>query len=100
MVIRLRLMPEYTPSGWVPLWPSSDDTDNLVPSPLLDELIAWGEVFSENFHPESGWSSKEVMDQWAAEAARLEVELRSALAGTAELDVDLWPLEPGLSSWD
>jgi len=101
MVIRIRLSPEYsTPPGWVPLWPSSDDTDALVPPPLLDELIAWGDEFNENFLYKKGWRSREIMDQWAAQAAHLAQELRSVLAGKAELEVDLWPLEPGLSGWD
>ena len=101
MVIRLRLSPEYsTPLGWVPLWPSSDDTDALVPPSLLGELIAWGEEFNENFRYKKGWRSREAMDRWAAKADHLALELRSVLAGKAELDVDLWPLEPGLSAWD
>jgi hypothetical protein len=91
-VIRLRLMPEYTPDDWVPLWPSSDDTDALVPQRLLDELVAWQEDFSQNFHADKGWKSKEARDRWAAKAADLEAELRTVLAGKAELEVDLWPL--------
>ncbi len=66
-VIRLRLSPDYTPSEWVPLWPSSDCTDALVPSQLLHELIAWQEEFLQNFHPDKGWRSKQAMDHWAAE---------------------------------
>lgn len=43
--IRLRLAPDFTPAEWVPLWPSSDETDALVPSPLLERLVAWQEEF-------------------------------------------------------
>jgi hypothetical protein len=98
-VIRIRLMPDYTGPDWVPLWPSSDDTDALVPQPLLDELIAWQEDFLQNFHPEKGWRTREAMEKWASKAAELEAELRSALAGKAELEVDLWPLPKGEPSW-
>ena len=98
-VIRLRLSPDYTPSEWVPLWPSSDCTDALVSPDLLHELIAWQEVFLQNFHPDKGWRSKEAMDHWAAKAIQLEAELRAELAGKANLEVDLWPLPQGERSW-
>ena len=98
-VIRLRLSPDYVPAGWSPLWPSSDYTDALVSQHLLAELISWQEEFSQNFHWEKGWRSKEAMDHWAAKATQLEVELRAELAGKAELEVDLWPLPRGEDSW-
>lgn len=88
-VIRLRLSPDYTPSEWSPLWPSSDYTDGLVSPDLLHDLIVWQEDFLQNFHPDKGWRSKEAMDHWAARATQLEAELRAELAGKAELEVDL-----------
>jgi hypothetical protein len=71
----------------------------LVPSELLSRLIAWQEEFNKNFHVDSGWRSEEAMNRWAAEGTALVAELQSALAGKAELEVDLWPLSPGESSW-
>ena len=97
--IRLRLSPDYTPPAFVPVWHSSPYTDALVPPKLIDELIAWHEEFNENFDPDRGWRSKEVMDRWAAEGNKLAAELRSALVGKAELEVDLWPLPRGEPSW-
>jgi hypothetical protein len=98
-VIRLRLFPDYVPAGWSPLWPSSDYTDALISRQLLGELISWQEEFSQNFHWEKGWRSKEVMEHWAARANELEAELQAELAGKAELEVDLWPLPQGDPSW-
>jgi hypothetical protein len=91
-VIRLRLTPDYTPSEWTPLWPSSDYTDALVSPELLHDLIAWQELFLQNFQFDKGWRSMEVMDEWATTATQLETRLRAELMGKAELEVDLWPL--------
>jgi hypothetical protein len=88
--IRLRLSPDYSAPS--PLWPSSDDTDALVPSELLERLVAWQKAFDRNFHWEKGWQSEQARDEWAATAIELEAELRAALRGKAELEVDLWPL--------
>jgi hypothetical protein len=85
-------MPEYGVD--VPLFPQSDFTVALVPEELMSKLMRWHEVFEENFHWENGWRSPEVRDRWAADAVPLEAELRLALAGKADLVVDLWPL-PG-----
>ena len=98
-VITLRLSPDYTPPDWVPLWPSSDYTDALVPTELLPRLIAWQDQFIENLDADRGWRSEEVMDQWAAEGCKLAAELETALKGKAELVVDLWPLRRGEPSW-
>jgi hypothetical protein len=87
----VRLTPDYgAPS---PLWPLSDATDALVPESLLARLVAWQQDFDSNFRWDSGWQSNEAKFRWAAEAAVLEADLRVALEGTAELTVDLWPLE-------
>lgn len=81
--------PDYSAPS--PLWPLSDATDALVPPALLVNLIAWQEEFDSNFGWEKGWSSDEAKSKWAEEAVKLEAELREALAGIAELVVDLWP---------
>jgi hypothetical protein len=86
----LRLMPEYNVE--VPLFPQSDYTDALVPKSLLAKLMKWQEDFETDFHYETGWRSLEAKERWAAQASPLETELRSALAGKADLVVDLWPL--------
>ena len=83
----------------MPLWPSSDSTDALVPSELLSRLIIWHEEFLNNFDVDNGWRSEEVMNRWASEANVLIAELQSALVGKAELEVDLWPLPRGEPSW-
>lgn len=88
--IVLRLMPDYGPEG--PLWPSSDDTDALIPEPLLTRLKAWQDELFLNWNDETGWRSPEAKNRWADEARTLEAELRIALDGIAELTVDLWPL--------
>jgi hypothetical protein len=97
--IVLRLFPDYTGPGWLPLWPSSDDTDALVPTDLLQRLIAWHDVFQQNFDYDQGWTSQEIMDGWVETAAELVAELRVALGGKARLEVDLWPLPRGNPSW-
>jgi hypothetical protein len=94
-VIKLRLSPDYTPPDWVPLWPSSDYTEALVPAELLPRLVAWQDQFIENFDVDRGWRSEEVMEQWAAEGYKLAAELESAMRGQAELKVDFWPLRRG-----
>lgn len=84
------LMPEY--SVGVPLWPLGDSTDELVPEGLLVKLMSWQADFVVNFHWETGWRSQAAKERWAAAAVPLEAELREALAGKAEVKVDLWPL--------
>jgi hypothetical protein len=79
-----------------PLWPQSDTTDAMVPEALLVKLIAWQQEFDSNFRWEMGWISDEAKAEWAKEAVELEAELRDALAGMAELVVDLWPLREGV----
>lgn len=84
------LSPDYgAPS---PLWPLSDETDALVPPELLRSLLSWQRDFDANFHHENGWRSDAARERWAAEADRLEVQVRMALVGRAELTVNLWPL--------
>ena len=86
----VRLSPDYgAPS---PLWPLSDAPDALGPEALLARLVAWQQDFDANFRWDSGWQSNEAKARWAAEAAVLVGDLRMALAGKAELVVDLWPL--------
>jgi hypothetical protein len=89
---KVRLSPDYSAPS--PLWPSSDATDALVPRALLARLIAWQRHFDSNFRWNAGWTSEEAKTRWAEEAAVLEVEVRKALEGKAELTVDLWPLKP------
>jgi len=89
----VRLSPDYSAPS--PLWPTSDETDSLVPEALLAKLIAWQEEFDDNFRWDTGWQSNEAKLQWAAEADILEADLRVALAGKADLVVDLWPLQSG-----
>ena len=84
------LMPEY--SVGVPLWPLGDSTDALVPEGLLVKLMSWQADFVANFRWETGWRSQAAKERWAAAAVPLEAELREALAGKAEVKVDLWPL--------
>ena len=50
-----------------------------------------------NFDSESGWTSEQARDDWAAEAVGLESEVRAALAGKAELTVDLSADQAGAS---
>ena len=88
---KVRLSPDYNAPS--PLWPSSDATHALVTESLLARLVAWQEEFDANFRWDSGWQSNKAKFRWAAEAAVLEADLRKALAGKAELTVDLWPLE-------
>jgi hypothetical protein len=89
---KVTFSPDYgAPS---PLWPLSDATDAMVPEALLVKLVAWQEEFDSNFGWEMGWRSDEAKARWAEEAVGLEAELREALAGKAELVVDLWPLRP------
>jgi hypothetical protein len=86
------LAPEYCVD--VPLWPLGDATDNLVPPALLEKLMAWQALFDNNCHHKTGWLSEDAKSRWAEEAVGLEAELRAALAGKAEVVVDLWPLKP------
>jgi hypothetical protein len=86
----IQLSPEY--NAKVPLFPLSDDTNGLVPKPLLGRLMAWQKDFNSSFDWDTGWRSDEAKTKWAAEAIPLEAELRQALEGKADLVVDLWPL--------
>jgi hypothetical protein len=85
--------PDYNAPS--PLWPSSDTTDAMVPEALLVKLIAWQQEFDSEFGWQMGWVSDEAKAKWANEAVELEQDLREALAGKAELVVDLWPLKEG-----
>lgn len=76
----------------MPLWPSSDATDALVPPDLIERLLAWQEDFDTNYHYERGWLSDEARERWATTSLELEADLRDALASKADLVVDLWPL--------
>jgi hypothetical protein len=88
----VKLMPEYGVD--VPLWPRSEETDDLVPPELLQRLIVWQEQFDASFHWESGWADRQTRVDWAAEATALEGLLRDALPPGVTLVVDLWPLSP------
>ena len=87
----LRLSPEY--GGALPLWPQWDHPERLIPRELFVKLMAWQELFDSNFDSETGWRSEDAKTRWAAEAIGMETELRDALAGKAEVVVDLWPLK-------
>ena len=87
---KIKLMPEYRIG--IPLWPRAASTDALIPAELLCRLTAWQADFEDNFVPESGWSSAEAKLRWTQTAQAVERDLREALAGLAELKVDLWPL--------
>lgn len=91
----VRLSPDYSAPS--PLWNESPravmPADAMVPPALLAELVAWQQDFDENFHWEKGWRSVAARDRWASDAHRLEAQVRRALAGKAELIVDLWPLK-------
>jgi hypothetical protein len=90
---KVRLSPDYgAPS---PLWPLSDETEDLVPESLFAKLVEWQADFDSNYRWDSGWQSEEAKARWAAAAVDLEAELREALDGNAALEVDLWPLESG-----
>ena len=52
-------------------------------------------MFDANFRPQTGWESDEVKTAWAEDAKTLEAELRSEMVGIIEVEVDLWPLNPG-----
>lgn len=84
------LSPDYSAPS--PLWPSSDATDALVPSELLERLTRWQRDFDSNYRWDTGWQSEAAKARWAAQAADLEADVRVALSGKAELTVDLWPL--------
>lgn len=87
---KVRLSPDY--SAPYPLWPLSDATAAMVPEAVMAKLVAWQKDFDANFHWETGWRSDEARDRWAAAATELGPEVRAALDGRAELEVDLWPL--------
>ena len=83
------LSPDYSAPS--PLWPLSVGTNDLVPESLLAELIAWQEDFNANFW-DTGWRSEEAKIRWSDASVSLVEQVREALAGKAELIVDLWPL--------
>jgi hypothetical protein len=60
----------------------------------MAKLIAWQRAFDANFRWDIGWRSEEAKARWEEAAVGLEAELREALAGRAELVVNLWPLRP------
>jgi hypothetical protein len=95
--LRLRLAPDYV-MGISGLWPSSDDTDAMVSPELLTRLVAWNDEFNVNFHYERGWRSEEARDRWAEESVDLAAQVRAAVEGKAELQIDLWPLSPEMRS--
>jgi hypothetical protein len=88
----ITLMPEYGVE--VPLWPQEEETDALVSEGLVAKLKSWQELFASNFG-QSGWTSQEVKFEWLEEAVALEAELREEVAGRVEVEVDLWPVNPG-----
>ena len=93
----ITLMPEYGVE--VPLWPQEDETVALMSVALAAKLMAWQDLFATNFG-QSGWRSEEVRDRWAHQAVALEAELRDEVSGRFEVEVDLWPLNPGhLHGW-
>ena len=89
----ITLMPEYTVE--IPLWPQADETDDLVSEDLKTKLKTWQAMFDDHFSWQTAWDSDEVKADWAEDAKILEAELRNELAGIAEVEVDLWPLNPG-----
>ena len=89
----VELSPDY--GAEMPLWPQEDVTDSLVPAELKERLLAWQQVFEANFEPPSGWKSMTIKSQWAETAVQLEADLRAAVDGRVEVEVDLWPLNPG-----
>ena len=89
----ITLMPEYGVE--VPLWPQAEETEDLVSEGLRSKLEAWQATFDPHFSWNSGWDSEEVKAAWASDAANLEAQLRNEMAGIIEVEVDLWPLNPG-----
>ncbi len=85
----LKLMPDYSVD--LPHWGRDVEPLNLPPH-LLDRLAQWQNEFDANFDPSGRWRSNEARDRWSREALRLETELRAALPGNVELEVDFWPL--------
>jgi hypothetical protein len=88
-------MPDYV-MGLSGLWPSSDFTDALVPPELLATLVAWNDEFNINVDLEGHWRSEEARNHWAEITGELVKQVRSALAGRVEFEIDLWPLPPEL----
>ena len=88
----ITLMPEYGVE--VPLWPQDNEIDAFVSEGLMEKLMAWQHLFAANFGP-SGWRSQDVREKWLEQAAALESELRMEVAGHVEVEVDLWPTNPG-----
>lgn len=89
----IELSPDYGVT--IPLWPQEDRTETLIPTDLLERLIAWQQLFNVNFEPGSGWTSMAVKTKWTEEAVQLEADLRAAVDGRFAVEVDLWPLNPG-----
>ncbi len=84
------LSPNYNASS--PLWPESDLTNSMVPASLLTDLIAWQKEFDADYEWETGWCNDEAKSRWASASVGLVDRVREALAGKAELRVNLWPL--------
>jgi hypothetical protein len=61
---------------------------------LLDELGEWQQYFDDNFDPHHGWKTEETKRIWAENAVELEARLRRAVWCKADVEVDLWPLDP------
>ena len=57
------------------------------------QITGFAKKFDSNFHWDNGWRSPKVKADWAHEAEVLIPELQEALAGKADLSVELWPLE-------
>ena len=89
----IELSPDY--GARIPVWPQEHLTDSLISAELMERLIAWQRLFDANFEPELGWRSAVVKAQWAEEAVQLNDDLRSAVEGTFDVEVDLWPCNPG-----
>ena len=90
----IELKPDY--SAQLPLW--ADGFGNIswqftkFSPQLLDRLAAWQQDFDTGFHPETGWQSAELRDQWASQADSLAADVQAELGTRAKLIVDLWPL--------
>lgn len=76
----------------IPLWPQSQEIEDLVPPHLLQRLVRWQQRFDDSFHWERGWCDEATKLEWSEEAQALEGLLRDALPPDVVLTVDLWPL--------
>jgi hypothetical protein len=84
------LSPDFNASA--PLWPESAATNAMLSASLLGDLIAWQHDFDASYDWESGWCTEEAKSRWASTSHGLVDRLKEALAGKAELTVNLWPL--------